>query len=100
VDSGRTARSRPFASGHNSPPPQHPPHHQQQTNNSDFVLTSYPEIKRANPLLPILVREAPGAEARLVARFAPRGAERSVSVQGKSAADVERALQELAAKGP
>lgn len=63
------------------------------------MLTSYPEIKRANPLLPILVREAPGAEARLVARF-EKGAERSVSLQGAaSAADVERALQELAAKG-
>lgn len=46
------------------------------------------------------MREAPGAEARLVARFSqPAGAERSVSVQGKSAADVERALQELAAQG-
>jgi NADH dehydrogenase (ubiquinone) 1 alpha subcomplex subunit 2 len=70
----------------------------QTPNTSDFVLNAYPEIKRANPLLPILVREAPGAEARLVARFA-RGAERSVSVQGKSAADVERALQDLAAQG-
>lgn len=87
-----------------TPPPPFPPTPQNNnTNNhnnntSDFVLSAYPEIKRANPLLPILVREAPGAEARLVARFA-RGAERSVSVQGKSAADVERALQDLAGQG-
>lgn len=36
---------------------------------SDFVLSSYAELKKANPDLPILVREASGAEAKLIARF-------------------------------
>jgi hypothetical protein len=36
---------------------------------SDFVLNNYVAIKKANPTLPILVREAEGVEARAFARF-------------------------------
>ena len=35
----------------------------------DFLLSSYAELKKANPDFPILVREATGAEAKLVARY-------------------------------
>eukprot|EP00884_Botryococcus_braunii_P022978 jgi/Botrbrau1/9364/Bobra.354_2s0020.2 len=35
----------------------------------DFVLGSYQELKKANPNFPILVREATGTQARLIARY-------------------------------
>lgn len=35
----------------------------------DFVLSSYQELKKANPTFPILVRECSGVEAKLVARY-------------------------------
>lgn len=35
----------------------------------DFVLSSYAELKKANPNLPILIRECSGIEAKLVARY-------------------------------
>lgn len=35
----------------------------------EFVLKNYAEMKAANPLFPILIREALGAEAKLVARY-------------------------------
>lgn len=34
-----------------------------------FVVENFAEIKRANPYFPFLVREAAGAEAKLIARF-------------------------------
>jgi hypothetical protein len=33
------------------------------------VLSSYQELKKANPTFPILVRECSGVEAKLVARY-------------------------------
>lgn len=35
----------------------------------DFVLSSYRELKKANPKFPILVRECSGVQARLIARY-------------------------------
>lgn len=35
----------------------------------DFVLSSYQELKKANPAFPILVRECSGVEAKLIARY-------------------------------
>jgi hypothetical protein len=35
----------------------------------EFVLANYAELKKANPALPILVREAAGTEAKLIARY-------------------------------
>ena len=35
----------------------------------DFVLSSYQQLKAANPKLPILIREAKDTQARLVARY-------------------------------
>jgi NADH dehydrogenase (ubiquinone) 1 alpha subcomplex subunit 2 len=45
--------------------------HEHPLNNlhSDFVAKNYVNIKKANPELPILVREASGIEARAFARF-------------------------------
>ncbi|KAJ2232228.1 hypothetical protein IWW45_005129, partial [Coemansia sp. RSA 485] len=35
----------------------------------DFIVKEYPGIKKANPGLPILIREANGVESRIIARF-------------------------------
>ena len=35
----------------------------------EFIFSNYAELKKANPLLPILVRECSGVEAKLVARY-------------------------------
>ena len=35
----------------------------------DFVMSTYQELKKANPRLPILVRECEGAAAKLIARY-------------------------------
>jgi len=64
----------------------------------DFVMGSYAEIKKANPEFPILVREASGTEAKLIARY-DFGAEKAVSVQGLDAAGVTKKLQELIKAG-
>lgn len=36
---------------------------------SEFIVSTYPELKKANPTFPILVREASGIEAKLIARY-------------------------------
>ena len=35
----------------------------------DFVMSSYQELKKANPTFPILIRECSGIEAKMVARY-------------------------------
>jgi len=35
----------------------------------DFIMSSYQELKKANPTFPILIRECAGAEAKLIARY-------------------------------
>lgn len=37
--------------------------------NRQFVANNYTAVKAANPNLPILIREAKGAEAKIFARF-------------------------------
>eukprot|EP00879_Flechtneria_rotunda_P001585 GHRR01001744.1.p2 GENE.GHRR01001744.1~~GHRR01001744.1.p2 ORF type:complete len:102 (+),score=24.68 GHRR01001744.1:136-441(+) len=64
----------------------------------DFVIGSYAELKKANPDLPILVRECSGTEAKLTARYG-FGVEKSVSVQGLDAAGVTTKLQDLIKAG-
>ncbi|SGZ24074.1 BQ5605_C023g09697 [Microbotryum silenes-dioicae] len=60
-----------------------------------FIESSYPAIKKANPTLPILIREAQGVPARAFARF-EHGQERSVVLQGLgSAQEVEKRIEEL-----
>jgi len=64
----------------------------------DFVLSSYQELKKANPKLPILVRESMQAEAKLTARY-DFGAETAVSVEGMDRASITRKLEELVKRG-
>lgn len=35
----------------------------------DFIFGSYKDLKKANPNFPILIREASGVEAKLIARY-------------------------------
>lgn len=64
----------------------------------DFVLSSYQELKKANPKLPILVRESSQAEAKLTARY-DFGAETAVSVEGMDKAGITKKLEELVKRG-
>jgi len=59
-----------------------------------FVENQYVGMKKANPELPILIRESIGAEAKVTIRKA-KGAESSAPVSGMSATDVESALTKL-----
>ena len=43
----------------------------------DFVHNTYQELKKANPTLPILIRECSGIQARMIARYGKRNADRS-----------------------
>ncbi|CDH57787.1 nadh alpha subunit 2 [Lichtheimia corymbifera JMRC:FSU:9682] len=60
----------------------------------EFIAQNYTAIKQANPELPILVREATGAEARVFARF-DKGIERKAILQNASSQDVTKALEQL-----
>lgn len=60
----------------------------------DFLKKQYALLKSANPLLPVLVREASGVKPMLYARYLG-GAERSVSLHGLGAADVRKQIEEL-----
>ncbi|KAI8085946.1 thioredoxin-like protein [Gilbertella persicaria] len=60
----------------------------------DFIAKNYVDIKKVNPELPILIREASGVEARAFARF-DKGIERKVSLQNASAQDIEGTLAKL-----
>jgi NADH dehydrogenase (ubiquinone) 1 alpha subcomplex subunit 2 len=64
----------------------------------DFVISSYAELKKANPDFPILVRECSGTEAKLTARY-DFNVEHSVSVQGLDASAVAGKVQELIKAG-
>ena len=44
-------------------------HKHADTSCRDFVMSTYRELKQANPKFPILVREAESAQAKLIARF-------------------------------
>ena len=37
--------------------------------NRDFVMSTYQELKKANPRLPILIRECEGVTPKLIARY-------------------------------
>ncbi|CAG7855062.1 SubName: Full=Probable nadh-ubiquinone oxidoreductase 10.5 kDa subunit {ECO:0000313/EMBL:CCA75570.1} [Serendipita indica DSM 11827] len=64
-----------------------------------FVLSAYPLIKKNNPDLPVLIREAQGTPARAFARF-ERGVERHVELEGLSAEQVEQKVTDLLTKPP
>jgi len=60
----------------------------------EFVLARYNAIKKLNPDLPVLIREAQGTPARAFARF-ERGVEKHVELEGLSAKDVESKVTQL-----
>merc|ERR1712039_869474 len=60
----------------------------------DFVKQNYKELKTANPSFPFLVRECEGTEAKVWARY-DLGVEKSLSVEGQTAKNVETSLKEF-----
>ncbi|KAF8234542.1 NADH dehydrogenase, alpha subcomplex, subunit 2 [Tricholoma matsutake] len=60
----------------------------------EFILSRYPTIKKYNPDLPVLIREASGTPARVFARF-ERGVERHVELDNLSAKEVESKVVQL-----
>ncbi|KAG9062690.1 hypothetical protein KI688_004996 [Linnemannia hyalina] len=61
---------------------------------SQFVASNYTAVKAANPNLPILIREAKGAEAKIFARF-EHGQEKKIVLDGLSAKEIEQKLATL-----
>lgn len=66
--------------------------------NRNFVRSQYKHVKALNPSTPILIREHPGEEARLIATYG-YGVERKVIVDGMDETGVERELKNLVAAG-
>ncbi|KAF9465910.1 thioredoxin-like protein [Collybia nuda] len=60
----------------------------------EFILSKYPSIKKHNPDLPVMIREATGTPARIFARF-ERGVEKHVELDNLSAKDVESKVVQL-----
>ena len=60
----------------------------------DFVKQNYKELKTANPSFPFLVRECEGTEAKVWARY-DLGVEKSLSLEGQTAKNVEASLKEF-----
>ena len=60
------------------------------TRHSQFVVSAYPIIKKHNPDLPVLIREASGTPARVFARF---GAFRALRVDGCPKLSAERGVE-------
>ncbi|ALC38556.1 CG15434 [Drosophila busckii] len=57
----------------------------------EFVQRFYPNLKRDNPQLSILVRECNGIQPRLYARYA-KGKEVSISLTNQEAPDIKKQL--------
>lgn len=55
-------------------------------------------MKALNPSTPILIREHPGEEARIIATYG-YGVERKVVVDGMDQSQIEREVQNLVAAG-
>ncbi|XP_076993326.1 NADH dehydrogenase [ubiquinone] 1 alpha subcomplex subunit 2 [Tamandua tetradactyla] len=60
----------------------------------DFIEKRYVELKKANPDLPILIRECSDVQPKLWARYA-FGQEKNVSLNNFSADQVTRALENV-----
>ncbi|EGD80415.1 hypothetical protein PTSG_11060 [Salpingoeca rosetta] len=61
----------------------------------DFVTKYYSSLKKANPSLPVLVRECNGAQAQVQARL-PFGEEKHFAVNGMSAEEIKSVIDGLA----
>ena len=64
----------------------------------EFVRSQYKHVKALNPSTPILIREHPGEEARIIATYG-YGVERKVVVDGMDQSQIEREVQNLVAAG-
>lgn len=64
------------------------------TNIREFLTNKYPSIRKSNPELPILVREAYGVSPTLYARF-ELGREAKYSLEGLDSAAIEQTLKGL-----
>lgn len=64
----------------------------------EFVQKNYKELKTLNPKFPFLIRECRGVEPQLWARY-DMGVERAVRLDGLSAADINKKLEELVKAG-
>ncbi|KAG8848440.1 hypothetical protein FRB96_001226 [Tulasnella sp. 330] len=59
-----------------------------------FVQSAYPYLKKHNPDLPVMIREAKGTPARVFARF-ESGVEKHVELDNLSSVDVQSKVAEL-----
>ncbi|KZV83977.1 NADH dehydrogenase, alpha subcomplex, subunit 2 [Exidia glandulosa HHB12029] len=71
-------------------------HAQASAGARQYIVNHYAAVKKANPDVPLLVREASGTPARVFARF-ERGVERHVEVDGLSEQEVDKAVSSLVA---
>ncbi|KMY88080.1 NADH dehydrogenase [ubiquinone] 1 alpha subcomplex subunit 2 [Drosophila simulans] len=58
----------------------------------EYVERFYPNLKKSNPDLPILVRECSGVQPRLYARYG-NGKEVSLSLANQAAPDIHKNLE-------
>ncbi|XP_037957275.1 NADH dehydrogenase [ubiquinone] 1 alpha subcomplex subunit 2 [Teleopsis dalmanni] len=58
----------------------------------EYVEKHYPNLKKSNPTLPILIRECEGIQPRLWARYG-KGKETSVSLTNQSAQDIQKQVE-------
>ncbi|CAI9108044.1 OLC1v1007555C1 [Oldenlandia corymbosa var. corymbosa] len=63
-----------------------------------FIENNYKDLKKHNPKLPILIREASNAEPQLWARY-DMGVERGIRLEGMSEAQISKALEDLVKVG-
>lgn len=64
-----------------------------------FIQNNYAAMRKANPSLPILIREASFVEARVFGRY-DLGQERKISLENLSEEQVGQKLKELAETTP
>lgn len=62
----------------------------------DFVKANYAEMKKTNPTVPILIREASGTQPRITARF-DKGVESTVNLENVDVGAVSSKLADLIA---
>ncbi|KAG8897919.1 hypothetical protein FRC01_011111 [Tulasnella sp. 417] len=59
-----------------------------------FIQTAYPYLKKHNPDVPVLIREATGTPARAFARF-EYGVEKHIELDNLSSTDVQTKVTEM-----
>jgi len=65
----------------------------------NFVVNKYPEIKKLNPRLPILIRESSGVSPRVVARY-DFGVEKALNVGDLDENSLHSSIIDLLANPP